>query len=77
MGKKKLTKTQEKKLDELVKTMKGADRATLDAVLRRTKKLDVRISEATRREIREAAKRRGMTVSQYILHLHHEAEKKQ
>ncbi len=76
MGKKKLTKNQERKLGELARAMKGADRDTLNAVLRKTRKLDVRINEVTRREIQEAATRRGLTVSAYILHLHKQAEKK-
>jgi len=77
MGKKPLTKTQQAKLDDLAKTLRGADRAVLNAVLRKGKKLDVRVSEATLREIRQEARRRGMTVSQYILHLHAKAMRRE
>jgi len=37
------------------------------------KKLDIRVSEATIRDILEAADRRGMNVSAYLLSLHAQA----
>jgi hypothetical protein len=37
------------------------------------KKLDIQVSEATMRKIREAADRWGMTVSAYLLSLHEKA----
>jgi hypothetical protein len=69
-------KTDKTKLDRLAELIRELPPEQLDHVLRKREVVRLRLSKRDKEEIEAAAERRGMSVSAYLLHLHHEAEKK-
>ena len=60
----------DKKLNRLANTIKDIPADRLDQLLTKRKMLTMRVTEADRTEIKQAAKRYGLTVTEYLMQLH-------
>lgn len=64
------------KLDKLADLLREVPKEQLDTILRKREVVRLRLSKRDKEEIEAAAERRGMSVSAYLLDLHHDAEKR-
>ena len=69
-------KADKAKLDKLADLLREVPKEQLDTILRKREVVRLRLSKRDKEEIEAAAERRGISVSAYLLHLHHEAEKR-
>ena len=60
----------DKKLNRLAATMKKIPADRLDQALVKRKMLTMRVTEADRTEIKQAAKKFGLSVTEYLTRLH-------
>ena len=63
-----------KKLDQIAKLLGEVPEGSVKDLLRKSEVVRVRCSTLDKAAIAAAAGRRGVTVSAYLLQLHHEAE---
>lgn len=77
MTAKKPTPDQTRKLDKLAKALKDVPPERLRTILRKDAVLQIRLSATEKASIEQASKRRGLSVTSYILRLHEQADRRQ
>lgn len=66
----------QKDLDQLAELAKGIPPERLEKVLRKSRLLTMRVSEADHEDIKRTAAKLGLTVTDYLLRLHYLASEK-
>ena len=69
-------KTDEAKLDKLAGLLRELPPEQVRGLLRKDQIVRLRVTKRAKTEIEAEAKRRGMSASAYLLHLHEEAMKR-
>ena len=66
----------QKDLDRLAELMKDIPPERLEKVLRKSKLVTMRVSKADHESLKRTASKLGLTVTDYLLRLHHLASRK-